>query len=406
MILYGTKGNAVNSPEIVNYPDSTMKINAPLGNVNKNESIEIVWLYENDVETLVLIYLVNNLKERYKNPFELYMPYLPNARMDRTHENHEVFTLKYFAKLINDLDFEKVTVLDAHSSVGEALINNINKFSPDEFIQKSLKDINFDRENDYVFFPDEGSCKRYSNMFSGFKHIGFGIKKRDWATGEIKGLDVYGDDPKDRRVFIIDDICSFGGTVYYSAKKLKELGCKDINVFFSHCEKSILAGKLTTCGLISKIFTTNSTFQNPSTDMITVYDCYTKNRIPTEEELKNSNNADIHTIQFEINEKVYIIDCNGNCVTGTVTNIETERANDEDNMIVTVEYDHPICDAILNKKSVLFIAKETYANCSARSLRSVVNNDITYSTSFYITPRYMQQTVSYIEKIITNMNNN
>jgi len=37
-------------------------------------------------------------------------------------------------------------------------------------------------ENDLVFFPDEGSCKRYSDCIN--KKCAFGIKKREWRTGE------------------------------------------------------------------------------------------------------------------------------------------------------------------------------------------------------------------------------
>ena len=57
------------------------------------------------------------------------------------------------------------------------------------------------------------------------RYVIHGDKKRDWATGKILGLDVTGYPPKGGKVLMIDDICSYGGTMFYSAKKLKELGC-------------------------------------------------------------------------------------------------------------------------------------------------------------------------------------
>ena len=90
----------------------------------------------------------------------------------------------------------------------------------------------------------------------------FGIKQRDWETGQILGLDVAGsvDKIKDSRILIVDDICSRGGTFYHSAKKLKELGAKEIYLYITHCENTILEGELLTSGLIEKVYTTNSIF--------------------------------------------------------------------------------------------------------------------------------------------------
>ena len=61
-------------------------------------------------------------------------------------------------------------------------------------------------------------------------------------------------------VLIIDDICSRGGTFFYAAKALKEAGAKNIYLYVTHCENTILEGELLTCGLIEKVYTTNSIF--------------------------------------------------------------------------------------------------------------------------------------------------
>ena len=42
--------------------------------------------------------------------------------------------------------------------------------------------------------------------------------------------------------------------------KLKELGAKNIILYVTHCESTILEGEVLTCGLIDKVYTTNSLF--------------------------------------------------------------------------------------------------------------------------------------------------
>ena len=266
MLRYRIDDGEYMVPNIENYPDGTMKID--LSNADVCSRVDISWHYENELEQMQLYYMVSNLKERFpKAVFTLFMPYLPNARMDRVHADTEVFTLKYFCRFLNSMGFDKVTVLDVHSGVGAALIDRVVNLSPKEYILKAMEMAGFSFEDDCLFFPDEGSMKRYSSMFDA-RHVSFGIKKRDWSTGKILGLEVEGDSPAGKNIFIIDDICAYGGTVYYSAQKLKELGCKDINVFFSHCEDSIAKGKLFECGMIKNIYTTDSICTLPDNDIL------------------------------------------------------------------------------------------------------------------------------------------
>lgn len=258
--------------EIGSFPDGTilMKQGKLL------DAPSITWRYENDREFLALIYLVKHLNRLGYDFIDLYMPYIPNARMDRVKYNEDVFTLKYFAELLNSLNFQTVTVLDPHSNVSEALINNLRALTPDKYINQVLEKIpvNYMELDDplsfipqtkkiysvTMFFPDEGSMKRYSSKCN--IPYAFGIKKRNWETGVIEGLDVAGavDQIVGRDILIVDDICSRGGTFYHSAKKLKELGAKDIYLYVSHCENTILEGELLNGDLIKKIYTTDSIF--------------------------------------------------------------------------------------------------------------------------------------------------
>ena len=100
--------------------------------------------------------------------------------------------------------------------------------------------------------------KRYAGGFQ--MPYAFGMKKRDWETGQILGLDIINADVvKDKNILIVDDICSYGGTFYHSAKALKEAGAKSVSLYVTHCEKSITSGSLASSdGLIDHVYTTKS----------------------------------------------------------------------------------------------------------------------------------------------------
>jgi len=246
-----------------NFPDRTMLIKCdPLPYIRRGYA-KITWKYECEGEFIALIYLVKHLRSHGIEYITLYMPYIPNARMDRVKKPEDVFTLKYFAEIINGLNFDEVYVLDPHSSVSEALINKLCVTTPKMYIKEALERIapyNYTKSDILMFYPDEGAMKRYSGMVN--LPYAFGIKKRNWETGVIEGLDVAGavDQIVDRDILIVDDICSRGGTFYHSAKKLKELGAYDIYLYVSHCENTILEGDLLKGDLIKKVYTTDSIF--------------------------------------------------------------------------------------------------------------------------------------------------
>jgi len=237
----------------------------------KKEHYILSWHYENDAELLLLMYLVGHI--RAKNPqgkIILEMPYVPNARMDRTKQEEEVFTLKYFADFINEMRFDRVNVLDPHSNVSKALLNRVHEMDVTKYIKNTLDDLKEKGMAPVVHcYPDEGAMKRYSEMFSA-EYV-FGIKHRDWATGKIERLEITNPQKVNgRNVLIIDDICSRGGTFTHTARALKEAGAENIFLYITHCERAIFKGDVLKDGLISHVYTTNSIF-NAEHEKITVF---------------------------------------------------------------------------------------------------------------------------------------
>lgn len=258
--------------EIGKFPDGTLLMKEAVDrDYRTDREAEITWTFENNEELVALIYLTRHLQSHGVGRIHLNMPYIPNARQDRVKTEEDIFTLKYFAEVINSLHFVSVKVLDPHSSVSEALIDNIVIQSPKENIEKVIAKLEQENRRLLMFYPDEGAMKRYSGMID--KPYTFGIKKRDWASGSIQGFEVSGmkELVKGSDILIVDDISSRGGTFYFSAKSLKALGAGDIYLYISHCENTILEGEVLTCGLIKRVFTTNSIY-TAQNDMIEVID--------------------------------------------------------------------------------------------------------------------------------------
>ena len=234
---------------------------------HNTEPFKIEFKYETDLDISILIMCKKYLDDTYNNPkVILVMKYVSYSRMDRK-INGYMFSLKYFCQLINDLNFHRIIVLDTHSNVTTALLDRCMEMNIQYYIDKI-----FIKENvDYVFYPDAGSMKRYSEILKLPDNITYfyGNKKRNLQTGEIINYEIV-DCPniQNKNILIIDDLCAYGGTFQLASEKLKEQGANNIYLYISHCENSVYKGKLIKSGLISKIFTTDSILSDWSSKLI------------------------------------------------------------------------------------------------------------------------------------------
>lgn len=270
--------NTVVTPKY--FPDGTLLLN-DISIYGKYVTIQ--WLFDNNEELFILQMIVLHLREKFDlELINLYMPYIPNARQDRTYYNKEVFTLKYFCQFINSLNFNEVRVLHPHSNVSLALLNNVVE---DDLHIDTINELLININPDFIFYPDAG-CKK--QLEKNIKHpYLYAEKDRNWETGEILGLDILGKIPtKPFDVLIVDDIIAYGGSAFHSAKKLKELGARNIYLYITHSENSVLKGKfkvdgkdgefsLLDTGLITKLYTTDTIFRGEH-KLIQVVDCITR----------------------------------------------------------------------------------------------------------------------------------
>ena len=254
------------------FPDHSLLIKLdPEKMFDNRGAIKIEWLYEGDSELFTLICVKRHIDRHFSTrEVVLDMPYIPHARMDRVKSDEDVFTLKYFAEVINSLNFKIVWVRDAHSNVSLALIDNVVDTGVKSYIHKAVELSGANA----MFYPDEGAMKRYSDNSE--LPYAFGMKKRDWQTGKILGLDII--NPENivgKDVLIVDDICSRGGTFYHSAKALKAAGAKSVSLYVTHLEETVTLGEMAASdGLVDHIYTTESIFPAKLCESTHGYDPY------------------------------------------------------------------------------------------------------------------------------------
>lgn len=180
----------------------------------------------NDLE--ILICATKALRNITNKPITLYVPYFLGSRSDRKFVNGGVNYLKQvICPIINSLNFESVIVMDPHSDVLEACLNNFTKVNNFALVDDALSYLIGDDEEDQVVLvsPDAGAYKKVFDVAQEFRisNIVTATKVRDLKTGAILRTEVSTlDQHKDLKYIIIDDICDGGRTFIELAKAIKE----------------------------------------------------------------------------------------------------------------------------------------------------------------------------------------
>jgi len=162
----------------------------------------------------------------------LLLPYFPAARQDRVMVTGEPLTVKIYANLINQCQFETVTIVDPHSEVTAAVLDNVQVIDNHRFVEKCLEQI-----TDYqLISPDGGALKKVYKLsqFLGGKPVVECSKRRDVNTGNLTGFTVYADDLEGKNCVIVDDICDGGGTFLGLATELKKKNAGDLILIITH----------------------------------------------------------------------------------------------------------------------------------------------------------------------------
>jgi len=168
-------------------------------------------------------------------PIRLVMPYVPYARQDRVCNPGEALSIKVFCDLINAQGYQSVTILDPHSDVAGALLNNVILVDQSAPVDSVLRDPVFAGGVTLVS-PDAGASKKVLKLAKNFniKDVVFADKVRNTLTGEIVATAIRGPIPENKPILVVDDICDGGRTFIELAKVLSANTYVPLYLYVTH----------------------------------------------------------------------------------------------------------------------------------------------------------------------------
>jgi ribose-phosphate pyrophosphokinase len=170
---------------------------------------------------MMTLALTDAVKRCEPNGVSLFMPYFPGARQDRE-EYGFALTAKVYADIINAQNYDRVLVLDPHSPVTPALLNNVVSVPHTALVKSFFFKTNETVQLTGLICPDAGAERRtiaLAKDFGGLPVI-FARKHRDALTGKLSGFSV--DRIENPGTYLIaDDICDGGGTFIGLAEEIR-----------------------------------------------------------------------------------------------------------------------------------------------------------------------------------------
>lgn len=181
----------------------------------------------------LIICAIAGLRELDVKEIHLYTPYFLGARSDRKFENGGNWYLKQvLCPILNSLNLDSVTVLDAHSSVLGNLLNNYKAIDNKELVKWATLDICGPIEekgpnSNYPFIlvsPDVGASHKLDKIAQNIGYKGNIItcsKERDIDGNLTKTVVPLKEGLWEKDFIIIDDICDGGRTFINIAEVIK-----------------------------------------------------------------------------------------------------------------------------------------------------------------------------------------
>ena len=191
------------------------------------DAVKIYSRLNNFLDLELIICATQALRNTGIQKIALYVPYFMGARSDRRFTEGDVNYLKQvICPIINSQKFESVIVLDPHSDVLEACLDNFEKINNHTIVKHALTDI--DNKNDaqeriVLVSPDAGAYKKIFDVAQKFdiNKIITATKVRDIRTGKILHTEIPTlDQHEDLKYVIVDDICDGGRTFLELAKAI------------------------------------------------------------------------------------------------------------------------------------------------------------------------------------------
>lgn len=207
--------------------------------VDEQSYFEVVATIKSNDDLIALLQTKACLDAHYTDvKMDLTLNYVPYQRSDRMMSENSCGGFKVIAPLINSLNAVNVQVLDPHSDVVEALLNNVQIHNQSDCIELMSEKYPELLTVDYLISPDSGALKKALKVSEQFQlPLIEAVKVRELGTNKILRTTVHdnGAELVGKRVLIIDDIGEYGTTHRELARVLKEdFGVSVVNLYVTH----------------------------------------------------------------------------------------------------------------------------------------------------------------------------
>lgn len=226
--------------KLIHFPDGHKHIDLSeaVPKIKSFNNLKIITRIRNFDDMFILLQTIDAVRLLNSNAkITLYCTYLLAGRYDRRMYPGDSFDLKIICKLINDMNFEKVTLVEPHSNVSATLLDRVEVKAPlDKAVANMIKNGDVD-EKFVIFAPDLGAVKRVENLIKEKQinaEVGYLHKTRNLLTGEITGMKIMSSPELDgKTVILFDDLCD-GGRTFTEAAKLLTATCPWIVLAVTH----------------------------------------------------------------------------------------------------------------------------------------------------------------------------
>lgn len=221
--------------KISKFPDGQQSITLDENSIDIESDIKSITIksrMNNFLDVEIIICAVKALRTwGLFYPIDLYVPYFLGSRSDRAFGVYSPNYLRdVICPIINSLDFNSVTVLDPHSDVLEACLNNFRKENNWALLTKFIEDVYLSKnkamvDNCILISPDAGASKKIYKLAETIGYKGDIItcsKDRDTEGKLTKCIVPMKPKYTTKDLIIIDDICDGGATFINIAKAIDD----------------------------------------------------------------------------------------------------------------------------------------------------------------------------------------
>lgn len=212
-----------------------------------------------DNNYMELFFIIDSLRRSGAKTITVVIPYVGYQRQDHVFRDGEARSLEVVIRFMETAGATKFVGVDFHSvKIPELFLKPVVDLSALPIFAEEIKRLGFSKEDTALVTPDMGGIRRIkilSELLGGMEYASV-EKNRDLVTGDLNVEIIHGEVKK--RVVIVDDMISSGGTIVKACDLLAKKGVEETYVMATHAVLSGEASKLLQESKAEKVYVTDT----------------------------------------------------------------------------------------------------------------------------------------------------